>query len=268
MLLAVFSFCLLAIAVKEVSSSISSIQIIFFRSLIGFILLVSLFYRSLPKVKFSTLKKHLLRNIFHLLGQYGWILGIIYLSISEVTAIEFTAPIWVIILATFFLNEKMTKIKILSITLAFIGILFILKPGFEIITVNSLIVLASAMSYSVTHILTKKIVQSSSAMELVFVMSLIQTPVSFLFAISDWNSPIPSDYLWFTLIGISALVAHFSLAKAFKNNNISDLIVIDYLRLPVLVLIGILFYNEAFSISLLVGGALILGGNYLNNKFT
>jgi drug/metabolite transporter (DMT)-like permease len=98
-------------------------------------------------------------------------------------------------------------------------------------------------------------------------MCLIQTPISFLFAISDWHFPQLLDYLWLTLIGVSALVAHFSMARAFKEEKISDLIAIDYLRLPILVVIGVLFYNEAFSMTLLVGGGLILIGNHLNNRY-
>ncbi|MCJ8291517.1 MAG: DMT family transporter [Crocinitomicaceae bacterium] len=268
MLLAVLSFCILAISVKEISSSISSFEIIFFRSLIGLLILILFFYRSFPKTSFKTIKKHLFRNVFHLLGQYGWIVGITYLSLSEVTAIEFTVPIWVIIIAAIFLDERITKIKIISIVLGFIGVLIILKPGIELITLNSIIVLASAISYAITHVFTKKIVKSSSALEVVIIMCLIQMPISFFIALPEWHFPLRSDYFWLSLVGISALVAHFSLAKAFQKNNISDLIVIDYLRLPILVLVGILFYNEEFSYALVLGGTLIISGNYLNNKRT
>jgi drug/metabolite transporter (DMT)-like permease len=268
MLLAVLSFSILAISVKELSSGLGAIQIVFYRSLIGLLIVVALFKRSLPKLTLKILKKHFYRNLSHLVGQYGWIIGIIYLSLSEVTAIEFTAPVWVIIIASIFLKEKITRIKVISIILCLLGVFVILKPGSDVFTVNSLIVLASAISYSITHVLTKTIVQSSSPLELIFIMCLTQTPISFFFAISDWETPLFYDYFWLILIGISALAAHFSLAKAFKENKISDLIVLDYLRLPILSLAGILIYNESFSLSLLLGGSIILIGNYLNANFT
>lgn len=191
-----------------------------------------------------------------------------YLSISEVTAIEFTVPIWVIIIAALFLGERITKTRIVSVLLGIIGVGFILKPGVEIITLNSIIVLVSAISYSITHVLTKKIVKSSSALEIVFIMCLIQTPVSFIFALPEWNPPILFDYWWLSLVAISALAAHFSMARAFQNDKISDLIVIDYIRLPILVLVGIIFYSEPFSYSILIGGTLIVGGTYLNKIST
>ena len=268
MLLAVMSFCILAISVKEIQSNLSSFEIIFFRSLIGLFVLILFFRQRLPKITLGTIKKHLLRNISHLFGQYGWIVGILYLSISEVTAIEFTAPIWVIIIAALFLKEKLTKIKVISIILGFIGVILILKPGIEIITLNALIVLASAISYSVTHVLTKTIVKSSSALEVVFVMCLIQVPISFSIALPHWEFPILTDYFWLTLVSLSALSAHFSLAQAFKNDGISDLIVIDYLRLPILVFVGISFYDESISYLLVLGGLFILLGNYLNHRFS
>ena len=266
MLLAVFSFCVLAISVKEIDSRIHSFQIIFFRSLIGLLILTMLFPRRIFSIKPITLKKHFLRNIFHLIGQYGWIVGIIYLSIAEVTAIEFTVPIWVILFASFLLREKLTLIKIIVVVLGLIGVLFILKPGIEILTFNSVIVLISAMSYGITHILTKKIVSSGTAFEVVYIMCLIQMPISFAFALPTWETPSLIDYWWFSVLAISAISAHFSLAKAYQNGKVSDLIIIDYLRLPILTLVGILFYNELFSFSLIIGGLLIIGGNYLNQK--
>jgi len=266
MVLSVFAFCFVVIGVKQVNTNISPFQIIFFRALIGLISLLILLPRTTITGSFSNIKQHLLRNVFHLIAQYGWVVGIVYLSLAEVTAIEFTTPIWILILAPFFLKEKITGKKISSILLGFIGILIILKPGIDIINYNSIIVLLSAICFAIAHTATKKIVQTTLASDVVFIMCLTQLPISFACAYTNWYWPNYSDYFWLILIGLSGIWAHFSLAKALKKEDISSLISIDYLRLPILILAGILFYNQTFDITIIIGGTLIILGNYINQK--
>jgi drug/metabolite transporter (DMT)-like permease len=266
MLLAVISFCIVAIGVKEINANISAIQIIFFRSFIGLILLFAVFKKKIQGITFKKIKIHLLRNIFHLLGQYGWVLGLVYLSLTEVTAIEFTVPIWVILFAALYLNEKMTRWKIVSVLICFLGVLVIIRPGFEIFNINTIIVLLSAVSYAIAHIFTKKIVKTESPLDIIIIMCITQTPIAFVLSLNNWNYPNLPDLFWLIIIAIAAISAHFSLAKAFKETNIGEIITLDYLRLPILSFIGIMIYKEDFDLLLLSGALLIIIGNYINLK--
>ncbi|PHS04070.1 MAG: EamA family transporter [Kordia sp.] len=266
MLLSVLTFCIVAIGVKQINTDVSPFQIIFFRALIGSITLLILLPKKTIIGSLSNIKQHLFRNLFHLIAQYGWVLGIVYLSLAEVTAIEFTTPIWILILASLFIKEKITTKKVISIVLGFIGVLIIMKPGIELINYNSIIVLLSAICFAIAHTATKKIVKTNSASDVVIIMCLTQLPISFACTYANWNWPNYSDYFWLILIGLSGIGAHFSLAKALKKEDISSLISLDYLRLPILILAGILFYNEAFDTTIIIGGTLIFIGNYINQK--
>lgn len=266
MLLAVISFCIVAIGVKEISTNISAIQIIFFRSFIGLFLLFVVFRKKFQELTFMKIKRHLKRNIFHLLGQYGWVLGIVYLSLTEVTAIEFTVPIWIIIFAAIYLNEKMTRWKIVSVLICFLGVLVIVRPGFEIFNIHTIIVLFSAISYAIAHISTKKIVKTETPLDIIIIMCITQTPIAFVLSLKNWNYPNLPDLFWLIIISIAAISAHFSLAKAFKETTIGEVITLDYVRLPILSLIGIMIYKEDFDLLLLSGALLIIVGNYINLK--
>ena len=266
MLISVIAFCVMAIAVKEMSNDINSFQIIFYRSLIGLLSISILFKKRLSKPNFSILKEHLFRNIFHLIGQYGWILGITYLSLAEVTAIEFSVPIWILLISSLFLKEKLTSQKTISILLGFIGVMVILRPGIEIVSSNSIIVLISAISYAIAHTSTKKLTNTYTSLNIVFIMCLIQIPISFCFALTDWNLPNSIDVMWLIIIGISAIIAHFSMAEAMKYDDISSIISVDYIRLPLLITIGIVMYDEEFKSIYLIGGTLIFIGNWINNR--
>jgi len=264
--IAVISFCIMAIGVKEMSSDINSFQIIFFRSVIGLITLLLFFRRKLSTPTFKMIYHHLFRNVFHLIGQYGWIVGIIYLSLAEVTAIEFSVPIWILIIAAIFLKEKLTAPKLISILLGFVGVLFILRPGFGIISTNSIIVLLSAISYAIAHTSTKKLTATYSPLDIVFIMCLIQIPISFCFTFTNWSLPNLNDSFWLVIVGVSAITAHFTMAKAMKADDISSIISLDYFRLPILIVAGILFYNEDFKSVYLIGGTLIFIGNLVTKK--
>lgn len=266
MFLAVISFCVMAIGIKEMGNEINSFHIIFYRSLIGLVTIVLLFKKRLSKPTFLMIKEHLFRNVFHLIGQYGWILGIIYLSLAEVTAIEFSVPIWILIIAFIFLKEKLTSVKVISILLGFTGVLLILRPGIEIISIKSIIVLLSAISYAIAHTSTKKLTNKYSSLDIVFIMCLIQIPISFCFALTNWISPSINDLFWLMIVGISAITAHFSMAEAMKNDDISSIISLDYLRLPILIIVGVVMYNEEFKFIYLIGGTLIFIGNWINKK--
>ena len=264
MLIAVLAFCALAISVKEIGDQINSFQIIFFRSLFGLVVLLPFVKQRLTKVDFASLKRHGVRNLFHLIGQYGWIVGIVYLPLAEVTAIEFSVPVWVLIIATIFLKEKLNSSKVLSVGLGFIGVLLVLKPGFKAISSESIIVLLSAVCYGIAHVSTKKIVQTNSPFDVVFIMCLIQSPIALCFSFKNWGSPTVLDSFWMAMVGLMAIVAHFSLAKAIQVKDISSVISMDYLRLPILIVVGILIYNEPFELFLLLGGSIIFFASYLN----
>ena len=266
MLFSVFAFCFVAIGVKQINTNINPFQIIFFRAFIGLISLMIILPKTIIAGSFSNIKQHLFRNFFHLVAQYGWVIGIVYLSLAEVTAIEFTTPIWILILAAIFLKEKITFNKTIGILLGFIGVLIILKPGLEIISHNAIVVLLSAICFAIAHIATKKIVRKNSASDVVFIMCLTQLPVSFACSYSNWNWPNLTDYFWLLLIGLSGIAAHFCMANALKKEDISRLIPLDYLRLPILILVGIFFYNEGFDTTIIIGGSLIFIGNYINQK--
>lgn len=266
MLGALVSFCLMAIAAKELSGSMGTFQILFFRTAIG-LSIVTLIITILGKPAYfqtSRLKLHSARNVFHLAGQYGWFVGIGLLPLAEVFAIEFTVPIWTALIALLFLHEKMTRRKAIALVLGFAGVLVIVQPNGEVINWGAISVLLAAVSYAIAYVATKSLSTSEHPLTIIFYMSVIQFPISFLFALSDWSTPVGSQWIWISCIGITALSAHFCIANAMKYSDASVVVTMDFLRLPAIALIGALLYSESLSISLIGGAILILSGNYLN----
>ncbi len=207
---------------------------------------------------------HFFRNIFHFAGQYGWFLGIGLLPLAEVFALEFTAPIWTLIIAGIFLDEKINSRKLLAVIFGLLGVLVITKPGIEVIDAASFVVLGAAVCFAVTLVCTKSLSSSESPVLILFYMSLIQLPIGLVLAISTWVWPTPEQWLWSFIIGFTALSAHYCLSKAMQYAEVSMVVTVDFLRLPLIALVGVFLYAEEFEISLLLGGLLMVIGNLIS----
>ena len=265
------SFSLLAVGARELSGEISIFQSLFSRSVIGVVYISLILYFSKQKFSIHTdkLKLHFSRNIFHFVGQYGWFVGIGLLPLAEVFALEFTAPIWTLIIAGIFLREKITSQKLIAVIFGLLGVLVITKPGIEVVDVASFIVLGAAVCFAVTLVCTKSLSSSESPVLILFYMSLIQLPIGFVLAISTWTWPTLQQWFWLVIIGFTALSAHYCLSKAMQYAEVSMVVTVDFLRLPLIALVGVALYAEEFEISLLLGGLLMVVGNLVSlSKFS
>ncbi len=95
-------------------------------------------------------------------------------------------------------------------------------------------------------------------------MCALQFPIGLALSIPSWIWPDLEQWFWLTLIGLSALSAHFCLTKSMQYSDITNIVMLDFFRLPLITLIGVIFYAEGFELSLLVGGIMMLAANLIN----
>jgi drug/metabolite transporter (DMT)-like permease len=270
---ALASFCILAIGARELSGELTIAQSLCIRSAIGLIFLSGVYFirsrlfkgkrlKAVPsQPRVNVIKRHLFRNIFHFIAQYGWFFGIGLLPLAEVFALEFTVPIWTLLIASFFLDEKVTMNKLIAIFLGTLGVLAIVQPGYALIDYASIVVLGSAICFAISHTTTKSLAKTESPLTILLFMCIVQLPIGLFLSLSNWVWPQGEQWLWLVVIGLSALSAHYCLAKAMQYAEVTTIITLDFFRLPLIAMVGVIFYNEAFELPLLIGGALMLIGN-------
>jgi drug/metabolite transporter (DMT)-like permease len=81
-------------------------------------------------------------------------------------------------------------------------------------------------------------------------------------ALPDWKAPAPADWPWVIAVGVTGLTAHLSLARALRIADAALVVPLDFLRLPLIAAVGVLFYGESLEASILVGAAVIFAGTY------
>ncbi|WP_414931197.1 DMT family transporter [Vibrio europaeus] len=261
----IVSFCLMAIGARELSQQLDTFQILFFRTIIALIIISVVIFGAKRRYLLRTqrFKLHLSRNLFHFAGQYGWFLGIGLLPLAEVFALEFTVPLWTLLIACLFLGERLTRNKLCAALLGFCGVLVIVKPGYDIVSPAAFIVLAAAFCYAVAHASTKSLASSEHPLTILFFMCATQLPIGFFFSIVNWHPPQGIEWLWLLVIGFTSLSAHYCMTKAMQCAEVSFVVTIDFLRLPMIALVGVMLYSEPFEISLVFGAALMLLGNLI-----
>ncbi len=259
------SFILMMISVRELSSHMSSFELLSFRSLVGIpIMCLVAWHMGFRSVKTARFGMQVSRNAVHFGGQWCWVIGVTLLPLAHVTALEFTMPIWTAIIATLFIGEKLHPHRVVAVVAGFIGTMVILRPGIEIVDKAALIVLLCALFYGASNVMVKSLTRTDPAWVIVFWMQVIQLPFALAPAllIYEWVWPVWTDAPWIIAIGLSGMSAHYCMARAFQLADASVCIPIDFVRLPLAALAGWLIYSEGVSVFVLIGAALIFGGNY------
>jgi drug/metabolite transporter (DMT)-like permease len=260
---AVLSFSTMAIAARELLAHMGPFQILFVRSLVMLaIVLVIVAQASDAVTATRRLPLHVFRNVIHFGGQYCWVFAIGVLPLATVFAIEFTMPVWTAVLAFIFLGERLTRPRVIMLVLGVAGVLIILRPGFGFFHLGALVALAAAFLYAGNMIATKKLSGTDSPLAVLFWMSVVQTPLSLVAAIPGWVSPPISHLPWMILIGVGSYTAHYSMTRAFKLADATVAVPIDFVRLPLIAVVGALFYNEPFDFMIIAGAAVIFIGTY------
>lgn len=265
---ALLSFLGMAIAARELTDTLNPFQVVFLRTSVAIVIVLAIVAKSgHAAVITRRLGTHVFRNLIHYGANLAWIAGVALIPLAQVFALEFSIPIWTALLAVLFIKEKMNAGKIVAIVLGFGGVLIILRPGLVAIELGSLYVLVASIGFAITHVTTKSLIQTDSALAVLFYMFVIQWPLGMIGAALVWVTPTLLDVPWILLVGVTALTAHFCMANALKLADATVIVPIDFLRMPIVAIIGFIFYAEPFSAWIFLGGGLIFAATYYNIRF-
>jgi drug/metabolite transporter (DMT)-like permease len=269
---ALISVSMSALAVRALGKQLNIFEILTIRSGCGLIVLLALVAARpelRPEIAPRYMKFHIARNTVHFAGQYSWSLAVTLLPFATVFALEFTTPAWVALLAALVLGERMTKSRLGSVVLGFLGVLVIVRPGLASFEPMALLVLFAAFAFAISLIVTKQLTSRVSTLNIIFWMNLIQLPMALAYPAYVAASGGPSlfvfrlgtDLLIPTLaLGAVGLTSHYCLTQAFRFGDATVVVPLDFLRIPLIALVGWLFYSEALDVFVFAGAGLIICG--------
>jgi drug/metabolite transporter (DMT)-like permease len=261
---ALLSFSAMAVSIRGLVGRLNIFEILTIRSGTGVLVLLAL-VATHPELRATLALRrmglHAVRNSVHFASQYAWALSLTLLPLATVFALEFTMPAWVALLAMPLLGERMTLSRVGSIVLGFTGVLIIVRPGFESFQPGVLLVLAAALGFAISLITTKQLTMNVGTFAILFWMNVMQLPMGLAGSNPLFILDLDAHHLPAIIgVGIAGLSSHFCLTNAFRAGDATVVVPFDFLRIPLIALVGWLFYAEPLDLFVFAGAGVIIVG--------
>ncbi len=252
----------MALIVKYLGPRMSPLEMQFFRSIIGLLLVAPLFWRT-PLAPFQTpkLNLHILRGALGAAANAFLFYSITHLPLADAMALQFSRPLWAIPLALIVLGEVMEMRRFVATFIGFCGILIFARPftsGFE---VNALIGATGALFGAAAIIDVKKLSETEETRAIVFHFAFWNTVFSAIPALWVWITPTMNEFLLLIVIGILGIIGQGWLTHGFKTGDASALIPLDYARIIYGAVLGYFIFGEVPGLLSYIGMALIIGAS-------
>lgn len=276
--------------IRLLGGDYSVMEIMFFRSLfaIPVMLLILKMETGLWTPKFKSPRLMFLRGFIHCCCYISFYMSIVSLPLATATTIFFIAPILVTVISVFLFKEKVGPRRWVAVISGFAGVMIIVDPVAGIDDPAIYFALFSAISYSVSVIITRHIGKEQGAVSMALSSMLIFFLVSGLcglifgdggvaysghpgleFLLRGWTVPSTHDLLLLLACSLLGSIGLYGLIQAYRFAEVSFIVPFEYLAMPLAVLWGYLFWGEVPPVTTYLGIALIIGsGLYVLHRET
>ena len=265
---AVVSFTLLAVAARELAPHHDTFEIMMYRSFLGIGIVVGIGWMAgtLHQIQTSRLGLHALRNAIHFGGQNLWFFALASIPLAQVIALEFTAPIWVALLAPLVIGERWRWVRIAAAAIGFAGILVVTKPGSVEISPGVIAAILSAVCFAGVTLTTKVLSRNETVTSILFWLVVSQAAMGVVAACYDGavRPPTLQSIPLLVLVGFCGLFSHWCIANALTVAPASVVSPMEFARLPLTAAVGALLYAEAIDPAVAIGAILVLIANTIN----
>jgi drug/metabolite transporter (DMT)-like permease len=219
-----------------------------------------------PRLRWNLLRTkrlpmHLTRGCVLIASSVCFFSALKYLPLAEVTALNYTSPILVTLMAGWFLGERLTRPRWAFVVAGFVGVLLIVRPGSEVLSPAALVALAAAALYATFQILTRRLA-GEDLMVLMIYPSLVGTAIMSAavpwFHYDTWYPT--SDLVLFIGIGIMGFLGHLLFIRAFQQATASAIAPFTYVQLVWSTLAGWLVFGT-FPDGWTLAGIVVIAGS-------
>ena len=245
--------------VRSVADDINPLQAGFMRYAFGTLLLLPMAFKfKATDLAPRLVGGHIIRSIVHAISVLLWFYAVTKISLADLTALSFTAPVFITIGAFLFLGETFSYRRLGGIVTAFIGAVIILRPGVEAISLGAIAILISAPFQAASTLIGKHLAPRTSTYAMVFYLSLFVTLTSLIPTLFVWNLPSLNTCVLTFGAAVLATCAHFCWTKSFQIADLSFTQPGMYFTLIWAVAMGFFIYDERPDVWSGAGAAIII----------
>lgn len=248
--LAAASFSISAAFAKTIGTGIPVAEVIFFRNFFALfpLLLVVISAGGLAALRMQNPGSHMLRTMFGMTGMVGSFYGYVYLPLVTVTALGFTMPLFLTLLAIPLLGEKVGWRRWLAVLVGFCGVLLMVRPEQGVVDTHWLalgLCLLGALAWALAMITIRRMGEAGeSGVAIVFWFAFFSAVLAGLAMIPVWVWPSPAQWALLAGIGLVSAIAQIMMTEAYRSGEASLLAPFEYSAIIWTTALGALIWAE------------------------
>lgn len=262
MISGMFAFSCMGAFVRLAAEQLHSFEVAFFRNSLALILFLPLIARrGTGMMRSPRMGLHLLRAGLGAVAMMSFFTALTLIPLAETTALGFASPFFATLAAAVFLGERIRLHRTVALAVGFAGVMIVLRPGFVEVSAGASLMLLSAGLIGMTAVLVKKLSATDKPEAIAIWMVTLQTPVTFLAAVSFWEWPSAQTWVYLLCLAAVGNIGHLCWTRAMSLAEVSQLQPLEFAKLPFIAVIGFLVFGEVPTKWVWLGGAVIFAAN-------
>jgi len=252
-------FAIMGVLVRKASATLSNEMVVFMRNLMALVFVMPIFIvrNGMSGMKTDKPLFHILRGVAGLSAMYCYFYSLAHMKLAEAVLLSYTSPLFIPIIALIWLKEPVSRTIRSAVFIGFMGVIFILKPGFGIFQPVALIALIAAMFASLAMVTIRRMSDSEPPGRIVLIYSLLTTLISSIPLVWAWETPQKSTLIILVLLGIVAMTGQFLLTKGYSLAPAAQVGPFIYSTVVFAAIFGWFFWDEALDLYTLLGAMLV-----------
>lgn len=264
----VMLFSGMTVCIKMLGQDVPIGQTIFVRGVLSAIILALLAWRTegLHLLTTRNWRSHALRSLSGTVSMFCLFAAVTMIPLADVTAITFTSPMFLTVLAMVFLGERIHRFRWTALVIGFIGVLIMVGPHLAFsgkAPLGVFVALGAAMFSAFAMVFLRSMSGDEHAITITFYFSLTFTACAALTALQGWPMPTAAQWWLIVIAGLFGVLGQLLLTYAYRYAEASTIAPLDYTSMIAAVLLGYLFFDEIPGLSIWIGAPLVAGAGLI-----
>ncbi len=252
-------FSTMAALVKTLGARLDSFQIAFFRCAFGLAVILPFMVRAGPSVfRTDRLPLHVFRALTGVTAMFCGFYALTHLPLADATAISFAKPLFMIVLAVFFLRETVRWRRWTATAVGFVGVLIMIRPGEAGLDPALLAALFGTLCVAVVVVLIKRLSTTEAPLTILFTFGVVSTLVSAIPAALVWRMPTAEELILLVLVGALGAAGQSCGIRGFRVGEATAVVPFDYSRLLFAGAFGYMLFGDIPTVHTVIGAGLIV----------
>lgn len=262
MLLAAFAFAWMNLLAKYLDS-FHPLQVVFFRATGTFIFIFPYMLAKKIPIKGTNVFWLGLRGVLSFISVALFFWAIQRIPLGSAVALRYTAPVFSILLAYFFLKENVKKWQWVALILSLCGAFVMKGLDFRIDTLSFIIILSSSILVGGVFTIVRYLGNKEHYLTIINYFMAVSILGS-LISINDWRMPIGKEWFYVCSIGVLGMIGQIFMTRSFQLADTSTVAPIKYMELVYALLFGFFLFDEQYAFWPIIGMSLVVIGMLWN----